>query len=91
VALFLDASRLERYDSVLRTRLTHHFREHLRQVSRIDVLVKSRIVAMGVAVASLALGGIVKSRADTTSFRSALEAELRERRVAGFSADLLGR
>jgi hypothetical protein len=55
------------------------------------VLVKSRIVAMGVSVASLALGGIVKSRADTTSFRSALEAELRERRVTGFSADLLGR
>jgi hypothetical protein len=89
LALFFDAGALERYDSELRTRLTNHLRVHREGIAKLEVLVRSRIVAMGVSVAGLALGGIIKSHAESKTFRPAVEAELRERRVIGFSVDAL--
>ncbi|HEY3498138.1 MAG TPA: hypothetical protein VGK73_25745 [Polyangiaceae bacterium] len=89
LALFFDAGRLERYESPLRTTLTEHFLTHRKAISRLEVFARSRMVTMGVSVASLALGGLVKAHANVEPFRRSLEAALADRGVMGFSSDVL--
>jgi hypothetical protein len=89
IALFFDAAALERYDSSLRTDLTSYFRARMKQIRRLDVFTQSRIVSMGVSVASLALGGLVKSHTDAASFRAALEQDLAAHQITGFSTAAL--
>jgi hypothetical protein len=59
VQLFFDLGAMHSYDSAMRVRWTEWLKKHLSQVDRLDVIARSKIVTMGVAVANLALGGII--------------------------------
>ena len=87
--LFFDAESLSNYDSAIRTELTAAFFPDRSRIGSLHVLVKSRLVGMGVSVANLALGGIVSSSTERASFKSKLEACLFENHVAGFSSRVL--
>jgi hypothetical protein len=89
IAMFFDAASLERYDSNLRIDLTAFCREHKPQIRRIDVFSRSRVVSMGVSVASLALGGMVRAHSDVAAFRKAVDQELFAHRLTGFSTKAL--
>jgi hypothetical protein len=60
IVLFFDLGDMRSYDSVMRVRWTDWVQEHIRQVESLDVIARSKLVTMGVAVANLALGGIIK-------------------------------
>ncbi|HEV8247873.1 MAG TPA: hypothetical protein VGP93_18995, partial [Polyangiaceae bacterium] len=51
IHLFGDLGRLDKYESQLRLQTTDYFRAHRAALAGIHVLVRSRLVAMGVAVA----------------------------------------
>jgi hypothetical protein len=87
--LFFDAESLSNYDSALRTELTAAFFPDRANLGSLHVLVKSRLVVMGVSVANLALGGIVTSTSERASFKAKLDACLFDSHVAGFSSRVL--
>jgi hypothetical protein len=89
VELFFDAEALETYDSELRTQLTARLLADRKRIAELHVLVKAKLVAMGVAVANLALGGIMTSHTARRPFVVALEAALARAEVRGFSSDVL--
>jgi hypothetical protein len=76
--LFFDSDGMTGYATELRTGLTDVVKR--RAPKSVNVLVRSRIVAMGVSIANLALGGLVKSFSDDERFDDALA------KVAGESA-----
>jgi len=84
VRLFFEAEKLKTYDSALRTELTQRLRKDLDRFENIHVLVSSKMVALGVAVASLALDGKVTSHANRGPFLEELEASLARGGLAGF-------
>lgn len=91
--LFFDAEELDDYESALRVDLTRGLFPERERVASFHVLVRSKLVAMGVSVANLALGGIVNSTSDRKRFKARLDACLFALRVVGFSSsvlDLLG-
>lgn len=61
VRLFYDFWRMPTYDSELRTDWTSWLVRHRARVVEIHVVARSKLVAMGVSVANLALGGIIKT------------------------------
>jgi hypothetical protein len=67
------------YDSELRTELTRWFLEHRSHLDAIEVVARSKIVLMGISVANLALGGIVRTYDSHESF----QVELRRRGIEG--------
>jgi hypothetical protein len=89
IHVFGDLERLPNYDSELRINATEHFRAHLVSMASLHVLVKSRLVAMGVAVANLALHGLVTTHATREPFLRALDHQLREQRAKGFTGSVL--
>jgi hypothetical protein len=89
VHLFFDAEDLTNYDSPLRTELTARFFPDRARLASFEVLVRSRLVAMGVSVANLALGGVVKMSADRAHFKARLDACVFENRIVGFSSNVL--
>ncbi len=89
VHLFVDFQRLDTYESGLRTRATAHLGGQRQNIGGLHVLVRSRLVAMGVAVANLALGGIIRAHSQRASFSEALDRELRAQGVVGFSSAVL--
>ena len=89
IHLFFDAEGLTNYDSSLRTELTARFMPDRTRSASFYVLVRSRLVAMGVSVANLALGGVVKTLADRALFKAKLDACVFEHRVVGFSSNVL--
>jgi hypothetical protein len=89
VSLFFDAEKLRTYDSALRTVLTQRLRQDLDRFESIHVLVASKIVAMGVSVASLALDGKVTSHSDRDAFIDALKTELARGGLAAFPLQAL--
>ena len=91
--LFFDAEELDNYESALRVELTKCFFPERQQLASFHVLVRSKLVAMGVSVANLALGGIVNGTSDRKRFKARLDACLFSLRAVGFSSgvlDLLG-
>jgi hypothetical protein len=75
-AVYADWQGMTGYESEARIELTawmKSVRPHMRSFS---VLVRSRVVAMGVSVANLALGGGLRSFTSTTAFRRALDAAI---------------
>jgi len=89
VHLFFDVESMTNYDSALRTGLTGGFLKDRARIASLHVLVRARIVAMGVSVASLALGGLVTSLTDRELFKAKLDSCLFENRVVGFSSNAL--
>lgn len=91
--LFFDAEDLDNYDSPLRIELTQRLFPERERFASFHVLVRSKLVAMGVSVANLALGGIVNTTSDRKRFKARLDACLFALRIVGFSSsvlDLLG-
>jgi hypothetical protein len=89
VRLYFDVAKLHNYDSPLRTRLTARFVRDRKAIATLDILVQSKIVAMGVSVANLALGGLIKSHTTRGTFNAALDEAVRAADVAGFSSNVL--
>ncbi len=89
--LFFDAEELENYESSLRVELTSRLFPEREKLASSHVLVRSKLVAMGVSVANLALGGIVNSTSDRRRFKARLDACLFALRVVGFSSGVLDR
>ena len=87
--LFFDAEGLSNYDTQLRTGLTQRFVTDRKRFAGFHVLVQSRVVAMGVSVANLAMGNIVRSTAERGIFKAALDSCIAHNRVRGFSSDVL--
>lgn len=76
-AVYHDWSEMTGYDSFVRQRLTSwtSMQQAAGQLKSIDILVRARVVAMGVQVASMILGGAIKSHTSLHEFQSALERE----------------
>jgi hypothetical protein len=91
VQIFFEMGGMPNYDSALRTRLTTHFGTHRARVASLHVFTHSRLVAMGVAVANLALGGIITSHETLAAFQSALDRELGKAKVSAFTSAALAR
>jgi hypothetical protein len=89
VHVFFDVESMTSYDSALRSGLTEGLRADRAGIAAVYVLVHTRIVAMGVSVASLALGGLLTSLTDRDAFTAKLDACLSEHRVVGFSSNAL--
>lgn len=89
VHLFIDLGRMSGYDTALRVECTEHFRTRLASFESLQVLVQSRFVAMGVAVANLALRGLVTVHTLRAAFDHALDNQLTEHGVVGFSSEIL--
>jgi hypothetical protein len=89
VEIFFDLELMATYDSELRTALTAAFLRRRERISGLHVLVGSKLTAMGVSVANLALGGIITTHSQRPPFASALDAALAAARVKGFSSDAL--
>jgi hypothetical protein len=87
--LFYEMGRMNNYDSALRTRMTSHFAEHRPQIASLHVFTRSRIVAMGVSVANLALGQLITVHTDSSRFFKAIDVTAKKHRVVGISGTLL--
>lgn len=87
--VFFDAETMSNYDSGLRVALTTHVIPERERISAFHVLVRSKLVAMGASVASLALGGLLESTTDRQRFRAELDARLIALGVPGFSSAVL--
>lgn len=72
IALFDDLEGMTGYDSVVRTTLTEWSRVHKSEIVAFHILTRTRIAAMGVTVANLALGGHIRVHVRRESFEQAL-------------------
>jgi hypothetical protein len=73
--LFFDFWTMPTYDSEMRTEWTSWLVSHRARLDGLHVVARSKLVSMGVSVANLALGGIIKSYpAATGPFEKALKA-----------------
>ncbi len=88
VHVFVDADGFVNYQSQLRTQLTTGFFPHRRRLS-LQILLSSNLVAIGVSVANLALGGIVTTVTERARFKANLDAQLFENRIVGFASSAL--
>jgi hypothetical protein len=76
IALFDDLEGLVGYDSEVRVRLTDWSRANRPKIVAFHILTSSRIVAMGVTVANLALGGSIRAHLKRMPFEAALRDEV---------------
>lgn len=58
---FFDFWQMPTYDSEMRTEWTSWLVKHRSRLDGVHVVARSKLVSMGVSVANLALGGIIKS------------------------------
>ena len=86
VRIFFDAEDLLRYDPELRTDLVARFFADRARIESVHVLVGSRLVALGVNVANLALRGLVTSHYARTRFVEELDGALNAAGVSGVTA-----
>lgn len=78
VHLFQDWLAMEGYDSSCRQQLTTWTAKNLGSFGSLHIAQRSKIVAMGVQVANLALGGVIKTHPDLPSIEGDLNRVLRE-------------
>lgn len=74
LALYYDFWHMPTYDSEMRSEWTAWASQHRPQVTGLHVLQRSKFVAMGVSVANLALGGLIRSYTERRPFLTALRA-----------------
>lgn len=75
--MFNDWAEMETYDSECRRVMTEWVIRHRDRVERIHILVRSKLVAMGVTTASLLIGhGLLISYAHRSAFEDALRPHL---------------
>lgn len=77
ISEFHDWMEMTGYDSASRHDLTRHSFEHRTSIASIHILTVSKIIQMGITVASIALGDMLKSYARREEFE-ALFASARE-------------
>jgi hypothetical protein len=77
LATFWDLGELVNYHSDVRIFSTRVLLAHRKQISAIHTFTRSKLVAMGVSVANLALGGIITAHPQRESFEAALNQLLR--------------
>jgi hypothetical protein len=88
--LYFDVEQLHGYNAELRTVLTEHFRRERASIRCLRVLLRSRVVGMGVSVANLALGGLAAVYSERREFLGDLDSALAAAGVVGFSTSVLG-
>jgi hypothetical protein len=86
VQMFVDAELMTSYDSELRTEVTAALLEQRSSIESLHIVVRSKIVAMGVSVANLALGGLMTIYKEPDRFLEALRAHTARSNVSSFSA-----
>ena len=87
--MFVDVELMTSYDTDLRTEVTAALARERKRIGCLHILVRSKIVAMGVSVANLALGGIMTIHGSAHPFQNALQAGLAKAKIANFSLDAL--
>jgi hypothetical protein len=87
--LFFDLETMTTYDSELRTHLTARLYEDRLNIVAFHVLVGSKLTAMGVSVANLALGGIITSHSSRVPFILALDNVIAASKLVGFESSVL--
>jgi hypothetical protein len=80
IAIFDDLVDLRGYDSEVRTRLTAWSRAHRGSIVAFHILLRSKIVAMGVSLANAAIGGNIEAHTDRAPFEAALAREIAHKR-----------
>jgi hypothetical protein len=83
--VFIDSQDVAGYDPGFRVKTTANARAHQPHTKGYTILFSSKLVAMGVAVANLALGGIIETYSDRAQFIATLDGALRERGSIGFT------
>ncbi len=85
IALFDDLEHMTGYDSGVRVRLTEWSRENRSRIVAFHILTRSKLAAMGVTVANLALGGQIRAHVRREGFELALTEVLMlpEQRASG--------
>jgi len=91
IPIFFEMSAMENYESALRTRLTSHFSQQRAKIAVLNVFTRSKLVAMGVSVANLALGGLITRHDTLAAFQAALDRKVGDARVAGLGSAVLNR
>jgi hypothetical protein len=71
--LAIDCWEAPGYDTALRIALTEWMVEHRSRIEQIHVLARAPMVRMGVSVANLALGGLIKTYALRPSYEVAVK------------------
>src|SRR5215472_17870922 len=77
-AIFGDWYEMTGYDTDVRHELTKTVSKLRSRIASIYVLQRSKVVAMGIAVANLALGGWVRSTTSRAEFDRELETRVRD-------------
>jgi hypothetical protein len=72
LCVFYDGELMETYDQPFRVRMVEFHRRHKTQISILAVLVRSKLVQMGVSVANLLLGGWIISYTKRNEFEAAI-------------------
>jgi hypothetical protein len=72
IALFDDLQDVTGYDSEVRLQLTTWSRKNRERIVAFHILTTSKVVQMGVAAASLTLGGGIKAHTKRRAFETAL-------------------
>ncbi|HEX7664301.1 MAG TPA: STAS/SEC14 domain-containing protein [Polyangiaceae bacterium] len=83
VSIFTDLSEMTDYSSRARTVLTAWMKRNMPRSRTVHVAVKSKLVAMGVSVANLALRSGMKIHSDTAEFEEAIREEMVRLRKGG--------
>ncbi len=73
LTFFIDAERLDGYDPPVRTMPTDWLKKNTAKVVAQHMLVKSQIARMGLAVAGLALGAVIRGYTSRADFDRAIE------------------
>jgi hypothetical protein len=85
VSAFNDWLGMDGYDSEARIALTDFVFASRRQFDSIHILLRSKLVSMGVSVADLALGGMIQAYTEPQPWKEALYAASRPSRSASAS------
>ena len=73
---FWDLGSLDAYHSEVRQEITQYLLHHRNEIISIQAYVRSRIVQMGVSVANMALGGLVRAHSSREAFDAAYQQAL---------------
>ncbi len=78
LTLFVDGEKLDGYDPPIRTMPTDWLKKNSSRVSAQHMLVKSQIARMGLAVAGLALGTVIRGYTERRAFEEALRVAIKD-------------
>jgi hypothetical protein len=80
--LFIDLADMSGYDSAYRQEVSKWGSRHQRRCGEVRFLVRSKLIAMGIAVSNLSAGGRLLPTTRRSEFQSALDAAITRHSVA---------